>query len=349
MGGRRSSFVVAIQFGRVTRKMHSNAALAFEDIDDFQTAMGAEGVTSLTVTQRGRFEAFLTQVSLQSVSLAAVRETLPRIAFVRVPEDRVLLSFSFNCAVPQIWGGRPLHSQDLIMIGPRQGVHARLAGPCQWANIWIPTKALIDYARVVSDDGLSVPTGVCAWRPPTCAARELRDLHFAAVRATHAQSPALTSSEATHGLEQQVLDALLLGLSERPLTAETADQIRRHELMDRLEDLLNIQPDGEPSVAKLSDALGVPANSLGSCCKDRFGMNLSDYLKIRRLQSAHRQLRRAGTVAMRVADIAERYGFRDPGQFADAYRDFFGELPSTTLRRTQREAFPPLLRRRGTD
>jgi AraC-like DNA-binding protein len=187
---------------------------------------------------------------------------------------------------------------------------------------------------------------VNVWRPSRSTARQLRDLHSIAIRAAHARSSALTSARATHGLEQQVLDALLLGLSERPLTPDAAGQ-QKTELMARLEDLLNIQTASELGVAELSGALGVSAAWLRRCCEARLGMSLAEYLKVRRLQSAHHDLRRAGTAPMRVADIAKHYGFRDPGRFAGAYRDFFGELPSDTLRRPMTGPVTPLTRRKG--
>lgn len=325
--------------------MHGSATLAFGDLDDFQTAMEAEELTSVVVTQHGRFQAFLTQVSLHSLRLSAITTTLPCVAFVRVPDDRVLLSFSTG-VVPQIWAGMSLDGQDLVIIGPRQGVHTRLARDCHWANIWIPTKLLIRYGRVVSDNGLRLPTGVNVWRPPRATARKLRDLHSIAIRAAHARSSALTSARATHGLEQQVLDALLPGLSERPLTTDAGSQ-EQNELMARLEDLLSVQAAGELGVAAFSGALGVSAAWLRRCCAARLGMSLADYLKVRRLQSAHGHLRRAGAAAMRIADIAKHHGFADPGRFAGAYRDFFGELPSDTLRRTMRGPVAPLTRGKG--
>ncbi len=325
--------------------MHSSATLAFGNMDDFQAAMGTEGVTSLVVTQRGRFQASLTQVTLHSLRLSAVQEALSRIAFVRVPDDKVLLSFSIDCTVPQIWAGMSTHSQNLVMIGPGQGIHARLTGPCHWANIWLPTKILIQYGQVVSDHGLSVPAGISTWRPSHSTARQLRDLHFLAIRAVHARSSVLMSAEATHGLEQQVLDALVLGLSERPLNDNTANQREEHELMARLEDLLTIRPDGKLGVAELSSALSASAKWLRRCCEARFGMSLLDFLMVRRLQSAHRHLCRAEGTVVRVADIAERYGFRDRGRFAGSYHDFFGELPSATLHHTNRGALAPLVRR----
>ncbi len=325
--------------------MQSNATLAFGDIDDFQTAMETEGVTSLIATQCGEFRAFLTQISLHSLRLSAIKETLPRIAFVRVPDDRVMLSFSIDSPTPQTWAGMALDCQDVVVIGPGQGIHARLTGPCHWANIWLPTRMLANYIRIVADGRLSVPPGVLTWRPPRSAARQLRDLYLIVIRAVQARSVTLTSAEATHGLEQQVLDALLLAFSERPLANDTADQVREHELMARLEDLLKIGPEGRWGVADLGRTLGVSGTRLRRCCEARFGMTVVAYLKLRRLQSAHRELRKPVTDVLRVADVAERHGFRDVGRFACSYRDFFGELPSATLRRGQTGAFAPLVLR----
>jgi AraC-like DNA-binding protein len=67
------------------------------------------------------------------------------------------------------------------------------------------------------------------------------------------------------------------------------------------------------------------------------------YLQLHRMQLAHRALRDGLAEPIRVADLAERYGFRNPGRFASAYRKLFGELPTRTLRQGTQRA-----RRTGT-
>ena len=56
------------------------------------------------------------------------------------------------------------------------------------------------------------------------------------------------------------------------------------------------------------------------------------YLRRTRLAAAHRDLREADPGAgITVSDIAIRWGFANPGRFATAYREAYGEQPSHTL------------------
>jgi transcriptional regulator GlxA family with amidase domain len=49
---------------------------------------------------------------------------------------------------------------------------------------------------------------------------------------------------------------------------------------------------------------------------------------------ARSALRRANPANASVAEIARTYQFQEPGRFAVTYRAIFGEMPSSTLRRS---------------
>ena len=59
------------------------------------------------------------------------------------------------------------------------------------------------------------------------------------------------------------------------------------------------------------------------------------YLKLRRLNQAHRELRAARGTAASITAIALGVGIYDLGRFAGEYRAVFGELPSETLGRSE--------------
>jgi hypothetical protein len=72
---------------------------------------------------------------------------------------------------------------------------------------------------------------------------------------------------------------------------------------------------------------------LGGRCA---GTNLAPtrYLLLRRLNMARSALRRADPATASVAEIARTHQFQEPGRFAVTYRTVFGEMPSSTLRRS---------------
>ena len=64
-----------------------------------------------------------------------------------------------------------------------------------------------------------------------------------------------------------------------------------------------------------------------------FGVTPKQYITADRLTRARRSLRLAEPSAQ-VSQIANDWGFSHLGRFARIYKQQFGELPSTTLRRT---------------
>jgi hypothetical protein len=54
------------------------------------------GLLRLATTEQGRFQARFSQITSDRLHLIAVEESLPRIAFVRVPFDRILVAFTLK-------------------------------------------------------------------------------------------------------------------------------------------------------------------------------------------------------------------------------------------------------------
>jgi hypothetical protein len=74
--------------------MPGSVTSVFSEADEFVAALLGEGGLGLLVTVPGMFRARLTQVALHRIHLSAAEEYLPRIAFVAVPHDMILVSFA---------------------------------------------------------------------------------------------------------------------------------------------------------------------------------------------------------------------------------------------------------------
>ena len=77
----------------------------------------------------------------------------------------------------------------------------------------------------------------------------------------------------------------------------------------------------------------VSDRTLRACCAEFLGMNPTQYVRLSRLKEVRRALRDAYPDKVKVAEVANRYGFTQLGRFAGTYRATFGEIPSTTLER----------------
>src|SRR5215469_14210701 len=301
----------------------------FSELDEFQAALREDGLLNLLLTGSGQFRARLTQVTLQHLRLSAGDEYLSRIAFVAVPADMLLVTLPLRDRPAPVWDGVEMRVGEMITLGPGERVHARSDGPCQWGAIRLPVDDFVQYGGALRGTTPIVPA-LARWRPPRAALRQLRHLHQAAIRSAEARSGVLADREAAHGLEQQMIHALVESLSAGPVYEEMEAARWQRGILARFEDLLEAEP--PPGVTGIGTALDVSTRLLRECCKKSLGMDPSRYRYLHGMKRTHRALRRENPDTASVSVLARRYGFRTPGRFAVNYRTLYGESPSTTLR-----------------
>ncbi|MCW5695648.1 MAG: helix-turn-helix transcriptional regulator [Bauldia sp.] len=86
---------------------------------------------------------------------------------------------------------------------------------------------------------------------------------------------------------------------------------------------------GEPiGMRELADAVGASREALHRAFADTVGLTPSAWLRVRRLNGAHRDLRAARPSRMTVSEAAMKWGFWHLGRFSAYYRGHFGHLPS---------------------
>jgi transcriptional regulator GlxA family with amidase domain len=90
---------------------------------------------------------------------------------------------------------------------------------------------------------------------------------------------------------------------------------------------------GPVTVQDLTVAVGVSQRTLEYAFRDIMDTTPASYLRLYRLNAAHRELVRADQGETTVTAIAQQWGFTHPGRFSGAYRQLFGEAPSRTLSR----------------
>lgn len=309
--------------------MPGSIASAFSEAEDFERALRGDGCLSVLVTGRGAFLARLTQIGLHRLGLVAVAEQLARIAFFAVPAGMILAVFALGRAPTPRWAGIAIQGNEIVTLGPGERLHSLSDGSAQWGALRIGERALLDYGRAVAGAAFAVPPGVARWRPPPAAARQLREFHRAAIRGAARRPEAFADGEGTHGLEQQIIDALIECLS--PATAQPEDSVATCDraVLARFEELLV----GEPArtLTEICAQIGVSRRRLSDCFISQLRMSPADYRHRRAMQQVNRELRRENVRTSTVAMVAKRYGFKGTGRFAANYREIYGELPSATL------------------
>jgi AraC family ethanolamine operon transcriptional activator len=313
--------------------MPGSVTSVFSEADDFEAALHEEGCLGLLVTGRGAFRARLTQIALHRLRLSVAEEHLSRIAQVLVPAGMILVSLSIGSGPMPVWGGVRMRAGEIMTLGAGQPVHVRTDGPCRWAWIWLPAAEFQEYGSSMTGETFCILQATRWWQLRPATIRHLRHLHSAAIGLVEGRSKTPIGAQAAHGLEQQLIEALVEGLSKGraieaiPATAENQD------IAARFETLLQTELERALRMAEICSTLGVSAQTLRLSCEEQLGIGPTEYIRRRRMQLVHRRLRHENNDATTVSAVARRYGFRAPGRFAANYRAIYGELPSATLRR----------------
>lgn len=315
--------------------MPSSSTSIFSEPDEFEAALGRQTDVNLLLTGQGRFRGRLTQVALHRLHLAVSDEVISRIAFMSSRPNLVLVWWVIGRHASQVWRGTPTLAGEIMILGPGDQAHARTQGASCWAGLWIPTADLDRYSQVLNGTPCPALTGACSWRPNHTALRTLRVLHAAAIRMFENRPGEALSESAVHGLEQQLVHALVECLScGAPRTQTSKIRRPRSSTMAYFEDACVTHAHRAPTLNEFCVALGVPARTMRSSCAQHLGMSPMNYFRLHKMKSVRRALRSACPAETSVSELARRHGITDLGRFAARYRQSFGELPSATLQRS---------------
>ncbi len=132
-----------------------------------------------------------------------------------------------------------------------------------------------------------------------------------------------------------ILDDLLPPLADSELVSPRSLRRRDRGLISARK--LILEHDAEDlTLQDLCQAGGVSERTLQYSFLEHYGINPKRYLVVYRLNCVRDDLCRFGSDDLKIADVANRWGFWHMGGFAADYRTLFGELPSETLQRARR-------------
>ncbi|WOO27789.1 helix-turn-helix domain-containing protein [Vibrio parahaemolyticus] len=87
-----------------------------------------------------------------------------------------------------------------------------------------------------------------------------------------------------------------------------------------------------PTIAELCQVANLSERSLQYGFREMLGVTPIQYLRVVRLNGAHRDLIHADHSSAKVVNIALKWGFLELGRFAKEYKHFYNQLPSHTLK-----------------
>lgn len=145
-------------------------------------------------------------------------------------------------------------------------------------------------------------------------------------------------------LTEQLLDDCLFILDNACVCLDRRSLMRRTEervIMARIGEWAADVPDETVNLLELARIANVPLRQLQQGFKAYTGMSPAQWLRLRRLNGARRDLLKGNGAT--VAEVAMNWSFWHLGRFSNSYRALFKELPSETLRhpsKPRRNAIP---------
>jgi AraC-like DNA-binding protein len=143
---------------------------------------------------------------------------------------------------------------------------------------------------------------------------------------THHHPEVLRSLE--HSLTVAMVACLLGGIDQN----RHYGRLRHQQIMLRFKDWLDANSTRPVYLQEVCTALNISAPTLRRCCEEHLGMSPMQYLWLRRMNLARRELLRHDSRTS-VTAIAMNFGFWHLGRFAIEYHALFRELPSKTMAR----------------
>ena len=314
-------------------RIAENGTATFANPDDYQAGIGDASVNFI-VTGGGEFNARLTWLNLRRFRVLRASENLPRIAFISLSPARVFISFPSSEGPPLTYGRLGVQFGDVVFHSRGERTHQRTNGESQWGLISLPPEQLAACGKALTGRKITSPPAGRVLRPSRSAATRLLRLHSKACRLAEKRHELIANPEVARALEQELLHALVNCLTADGANGNRKTQLHHADIMVRFEDALAAHSGPQPNMPALCSAVGVPERTLRVCCTEFLGMSPTRYLLLRRLNMARSALRRADPATASVAEIARDHQFLEPGRFAVTYRAIFGEMPSSTLRRT---------------
>ena len=312
--------------------MTASGTAVFTNPDDYGAGLGDASV-DLVLTGPGDFKAHLTWLKLRHLHVFRGREDVPSIAHISLTPLRTFVSFPVPSPSPPVWNGVRLQLGDIFLHSHGERAHRWTKGACRWALISLPPDQLAHYCRVLAEADLTERAIGQILRPSPSAAVRLRRLLSKACNLVETKPEIFSHSQAARAVEQEFIHALVNCLTVDAACGSEVIRQRQADVMTRFENALRTDFGKQPSVSELCATIGVPERTLRIYCVKFLGLSPARYIRLRQLNLARAELRRADSASTTVAQIAQHYGFSELGRFAVRYRTLFGEYPSATLRR----------------
>jgi AraC family ethanolamine operon transcriptional activator len=302
-----------------------------QDIDEFVEMLRGFHLGFMQI-DKGTFVAEGVQIQLAGVLLSAAHYGRALVHSGAPPPKKITFALGTS-RLPALWQGRNFGPHDLLMVA--SGIEIDLVTP---AGYGIATASFpLELVEATADS--------LGWIPPTNAtegvviglehskAEMLRTKFSAAFDESITRPFNEQAAHWTPSKQEDLLRTLLRCTSKSLPSTRPVSNGERARVLKAALTAINDQPDDVLTVGDLCRIARASERTLYYAFTEHFGLPPAQYMKARRLNGAHNDLCREHDSSMKIADVANKWGFWHLGQFAKDYRSWFQELPSDTYER----------------
>jgi AraC-like DNA-binding protein len=312
--------------------MPSSAVRAFSDPHEYAAAI-RQGTHQLIVTQSGSFAAKLSRIDFHRLWMQRFSENLARNSHVDGWGGRAVIAFRTEPGPSLVRNGTELSPSSISWLRPGQSYFQRSAGRSAYSTMSLPLEELTVFSRAIIGRELLVPSDARTVVPAPGMMARLQRLHAAAATLAEDAPEVLCHPDASRGLEQALIEAMVECLGSEDMEEDRAASRQHAAIMRRFHQVIDQHLDQPLYTLELCGEIAVSERTLRTCCQEYLGMSPKHYLLLRRMHLVRRALRESTPTSTTVTEIATRYGFWQFGRLAVEYKALFGESPSATLSR----------------
>jgi AraC family transcriptional regulator, ethanolamine operon transcriptional activator len=300
------------------------------DIDEFLETIRGYRVRLLQI-DKGPLVAEAVQTQLAETLFTATQYTRSVVHSGDPPSGK--LTFAVGTSrVPALWQGRHFGPRDLVMVLPGNEIEIVSRPGYSIAAASFPLELVKETADTLgwtpaANGSKSLLVGLDQNKADVLRGTLGAVINEAVARPFDEQATTWAFSK------QEDLLRILLACVRVPPTQPVRNGERARVLKAALT-AINDRPEDIFTVGDLCRIAKASERTLHYAFTERFGLAPAHYMKARRLNGARNDLCRGDECLMKIADVANKWGFWHLGQFAKDYQNWFGELPSDTYARS---------------
>lgn len=224
-------------------------------------------------------------------------------------------------------------ASDLVYVGGVHELHAVSSGVTDAILVTLPISLLAAAAPPEADRSIErLEARQRIWQPPIGDLQRFRQATTEMLQHLETQPGMLDNAAIRETLYEELITSLLdVAPFERDQDRPSVKSTTRGYIVEWARSFIREHIDENITIGRLCEEGRICRRTLQYSFEDVLGISPARYLLAVRLNGVRRDLQRSGGDVL-LQDAAARWGFWHMGRFAGQYRDFFGELPSHTLR-----------------